>query len=98
MKLHSTLRAVIALIALVASGAHADELAHGEVRRIDLAQGKITLRHGPIVNLDMPPMTMVFFVATPELLNQLQIGQQVRFAVEEQVGQKLVITHIEPDR
>lgn len=32
----------------------------GEVRKVDLENGKLTLRHGPIRNLDMPGMTMVF--------------------------------------
>jgi Cu/Ag efflux protein CusF len=32
----------------------------GEVRKSDKETGKITLRHGEIKHLDMPPMTMVF--------------------------------------
>ena len=31
----------------------------GEVRKVDKAAGKITVKHGPIANLDMPGMTMV---------------------------------------
>ena len=61
-------------------------LTAGEVRRIDLAQKKVTLRHGPIVNLDMPAMTMVFQVADAQLLNNLSVGDKVRFAVEKQQG------------
>jgi Cu/Ag efflux protein CusF len=40
----------------------------GEVRKVDKEQGKITLRHGPLQNLDMPAMTMVFKVADPKVL------------------------------
>lgn len=54
----------------------------GEVRRVDLAQGKLTLRHERIESLDMPAMTMVFQVADPKLLEGLQVGDKVRFAVE----------------
>ena len=35
-------------------------LTDGEVRKIDPAAGKITIKHGPIQHMDMPGMTMVF--------------------------------------
>jgi len=35
-------------------------LTDGDVRKVDLEQGKITLKHGPLENLGMPGMTMVF--------------------------------------
>ncbi len=54
----------------------------GVVRRIDPATGKLTLRHGPIVNLDMPAMTMVFRVQPPELMNTLKVGDSVKFHAE----------------
>ena len=38
----------------------AEHLAEGEIRRLDPETGKLTIRHGKIRNLDMPPMTMVF--------------------------------------
>ena len=72
--------------ASAASPQAAVPLTAGEVRRIDLAQTKVTLRHGPIVNLDMPAMTMVFQVADAQLLNNLSVGDKVRFAVEKQQG------------
>jgi Cu(I)/Ag(I) efflux system periplasmic protein CusF len=58
----------------------------GEVRKIDLAQGKITLRHGPIPHLNMPAMTMVFPVANPQWLNGLQAGDSVEFQLEKPNG------------
>lgn len=51
----------------------------GEVRKIDKAQGKITLRHGELKALDMPPMTMVFRVADPALLERVAVGDKVKF-------------------
>jgi Cu/Ag efflux protein CusF len=52
------------------------------VRKVDVAAGKITLRHGPIANLDMPPMTMVFRVVPPTLLEGLKAGDKIRFSAE----------------
>ncbi len=54
----------------------------GEVRKIDKAQGKVTLRHGPLENLGMPAMTMVFKVADPRMLESLKDGDKVRFTAE----------------
>jgi uncharacterized cupredoxin-like copper-binding protein len=54
----------------------------GEVRKIDIETGKITLKHGAIKNLDMPGMTMIFKVKDPAELNQLQAGDKVRFKAE----------------
>ncbi|MEW6133510.1 MAG: copper-binding protein [Pseudomonadota bacterium] len=64
------------------------------VRKIDPSVGRITLKHGPITNLDMPPMTMVFRVRSPELLNDLKAGDMVKFRAEE-IGGNLTVTEIE---
>ncbi|MDB5898044.1 MAG: transporter [Ramlibacter sp.] len=64
----------------------------GEVRKVDLEQGKVTLRHGPLINLDMPAMTMVFTAADPKLLQGLKPGDQVRFTAEKKDGTFLVTT------
>ena len=69
-----------------AATAAAASQSEGEVRRLDLAQGKVTLRHGPLVNLDMPPMTMVFTVADKKLLDGLKEGDKVRFTADKQNG------------
>ena len=61
-------------------------LVDGEVRKVDLEQGKLTLRHGPIPNLDMPPMSMVFRVADPKLLDALKPGDKVRFTADKVDG------------
>ncbi|MES3000110.1 MAG: copper-binding protein [Pseudomonadota bacterium] len=69
----------------------------GEVRKVDLEQGKVTLRHGPLVNLDMPAMTMVFTAADPRSLDGLKQGDQVRFNAEKKDG-SYVVTAIEAAR
>jgi Cu(I)/Ag(I) efflux system periplasmic protein CusF len=66
----------------------------GEVRKVDLEHGKVTLRHGPLVNLDMPAMTMVFAAADPKLLEGLKPGDKVRFTADKKNG-TFVITAIE---
>lgn len=58
----------------------------GEVRKIDKGQAKVTLRHGPLQNLDMPAMTMVFKAADPKLLDGLQEGDKVKFTAEKVNG------------
>jgi Cu(I)/Ag(I) efflux system periplasmic protein CusF len=66
----------------------------GEVRRIDREQGKVTLKHGPIANLEMPGMTMVFKVADPKMLDRIKEGDKVRF-VADKVNGAITVTAIE---
>ena len=66
----------------------------GEVRRVDKVQGKVTLRHGRIENLDMAPMTMVFTVTDSALLEKLKPGDKIRFSAEKRNG-VLTVTIIE---
>lgn len=73
------------------------ELTRGEVRKVDRDLQKITLRHGPIVNLDMPEMTMVFRVPDAALLEGLKSGDKVRFRAEKVDGQ-FTVTRIEAER
>jgi Cu/Ag efflux protein CusF len=56
----------------------------GEVKKIDEAAGKITLKHGPIKNLEMneDSMTMVFRVQDPSMLKQVKVGDRVQFEAE----------------
>jgi Cu/Ag efflux protein CusF len=76
-----------------ASATAADASSSGEVRRIDRAGGKVTLRHGEIPNLDMPPMTMVFRVRDGALLEGLKEGDRVRFRAEKD-GSQYVVTQL----
>lgn len=61
--------------------------ATGEVTKLDKAGGRVTLKHGEIKNLDMPPMTMVFRVADPTMLDSLAVGNRIRFTAERLNGQ-----------
>ena len=75
--------------------ATAAELSEGEVLRWDARTSKVTLRHGPIANLGMPPMTMVFKVQNADQGSALQAGMKVRFRAEQLQG-AYVLTHIAP--
>jgi Cu/Ag efflux protein CusF len=70
------------------------QMVDGEVTKIDTAQGKITLRHGPIKNLDMDSMTMVFRVQDPEMLKQVKVKDKVKFEAD-RVGGRLTVTKIQ---
>ena len=72
----------------------ADALTDGEVRKIDADNGKITLKHGEIKNLDMPGMTMVFQVKDAALLDKVKAGDKVTFTAEKADG-AIVVTAIE---
>lgn len=63
-----------------------------EVRRIDKDNGKVTLRHGAIKNMDMPPMTMVFNVRDKSVLDGLAAGDKVLFTAVNENGQMLINT------
>ncbi|MDP1646226.1 MAG: copper-binding protein [Thiobacillus sp.] len=70
--------------------AQASAMSEGVVRKIDAVNAKITLRHGPLVNLDMPPMTMVFRLQPPELLSGIKVGDTVKFHAESVNGAFIV--------
>ena len=73
--------------------AHTD-MTDAEVRKVDKEGKKITLKHGEIKNLDMPPMTMVFQVNDAALLDKVQAGDKVKFrAVNE--GGKITVMEIQ---
>jgi len=80
-----------------ASAAPVADMADGEVRKVDRDAAKITLKHGEIRSLDMPPMTMVFQVKDRALLDKAKVGDRVRFSAET-IGGQLTVTAIEPAR
>jgi Cu/Ag efflux protein CusF len=83
---HLLATALLLLSALVAQAQGAD----AEVRKIDKAQGRITLKHAGIANLDMPPMTMVFRVSSPGMLDTVAVGDKVRIEARKIDGQYTV--------
>jgi len=71
-------------------------MADGEVRKVDRDAQKITIRHGPLPHLDMPqPMTMVYRVKDPALLDKAKPGDKVKFEAEK-IGGTFTVTKIEP--
>ena len=86
--------ALLALLQVAAVFAQANTtMTDGEIRRIDRDAKKLTIRHGPIINLNMPAMTMVFQVKDDAMLDTVQAGDKVRFHVEK-VGGAYVVTEI----
>ena len=71
------------------------DMADGEIRKVDLDNKKITIKHGEIKNLDMPGMTMVFQVKDPAVLTTVKTGDKVRFKAEKSGG-AIVLTEIKP--
>ncbi len=102
----STLALLAPLSALAADGdykpgtastAAATDMTDGEVRKIDMEGGKLTLKHADIKNLDMPGMTMVFVVKDKAMLDKLKAGDKVKFKAINDAG-KLTVTEIQPAR
>lgn len=79
----------------VADKAPAGSLAEGEVRKVNKGAGKLTIKHGPLANLDMPPMTMVFRVKDPAMLERVKEGDAIRFKAEK-VGGNYTVVELEP--
>jgi Cu/Ag efflux protein CusF len=78
---------------LAAHAGPAADYTDAEVRRIDAEAGRITLRHGEIRNLDMPPMTMAFQLRPGTAPAGLKPGDKVRFKAEKEAG-GYVVTEI----
>ncbi len=83
------------LAAVLAASAFAQALTEGEVRKVDKAAGKITLKHGEIKNLDMPPMTMVFGVKDKALLDKVRKGDRIKFAADKNAAGEMIVTAVE---
>lgn len=75
----------------------AAEWATGTVRKVDEVAGKLTIAHGPLKALDMPPMTMAFRAADAAMLDRVAAGDEVRFTVA-RIGGVLTVTALEPAR
>lgn len=99
----NTMKKIIAISALTMStvlpvSAFAQttpSLTDGEVRKVDMEAGKVTIKHGDIKHLDMPGMTMVFTAKDKVILNNLKTGDKVKFMVVSDGG-RMVVTEIQP--
>lgn len=61
-------------------------LVAGEVKKVNKETGKLTIKHAPLANLDMPAMTMVFRVKDPAMLEKVKAGDKINFAAERANG------------
>jgi Cu/Ag efflux protein CusF len=80
------------LLVVLASAAQA-QWANGEIRRIDAQNLRLTIKHGEIKALDMPPMTMVFYVKDPVLLQGLAVQDTIEFQASLE-GTKYYLTEV----
>jgi Cu/Ag efflux protein CusF len=85
------LTAITALMLAYAGSAFAAEYTKGEVTKVDVKQKKITIKHEPLANLDMPAMTMVFVAGDDALLEKVKPGQAIEFVAERVNGRITVV-------
>lgn len=78
-----------------ASAARSDRaMSEGVVTKVDRNANKLTIKHGELANLGMPPMTMVFGVKDSAMLDQLKAGDKINF-VADKVGGRLTVTRLQ---
>ena len=100
----ATVLGTVFSIPAIAADEHADHTAmHGEksgvsaqmtdglVKKVDKSAGKVTIAHGPLLNLNMPAMTMAFRVKDAAWLDQMQLGAKIRFLADDVNGSLTVI-------
>ncbi|MSQ63862.1 MAG: copper-binding protein [Betaproteobacteria bacterium] len=89
-------RILLASLIAAALPAMAQQLADGEIRKVDKKAGTLTIKHGPIQAIDMPAMTMAFQVKEAAMLDRVKAGDKVKFQAEMRAGGKVAVTRIEP--
>lgn len=89
------LKTIIAITAMsvLATTALAAEYTSGVVKKVKTKTNQVTVDHGPLANLGMDAMTMVFKAGNDEILNQLKEGDKILF-VAERVKGKLTIVEL----
>jgi len=90
----SAVLAIASATAFATSHIPSASMTDGEIRKVDRDAKKLTIKHGPILNLDMPAMTMVFQVKDARVLDQVKAGDKIKFAAEK-TGGAYVVTHVE---
>ena len=76
-----------------ATSERAVSLTDGEIKKVDRDAGRVTIKHGPLENLEMPGMTMVFGVTDVSVLQSLKAGDKVKFAAGKVDG-RIVVTEL----
>jgi Cu(I)/Ag(I) efflux system periplasmic protein CusF len=82
-------------IVVAQTGVANSAMTDGEVKKVDKDAGKLTIKHGPLTNLDMPGMTMVFRVKDPAMLDQVKEGDKIRF-VADRVDGAITVVELKP--
>lgn len=67
------------------------QMVEATVKKVDKSAGKVTLAHGPLVNLNMPAMTMAFKVREAGWIEQMKAGQKIRFVADNVDGAMTVV-------
>ena len=70
-------------------------MTEGTVKKLDKTAGKLTIAHGPLENLGMPGMTMVFRAKDAAMLDQVKAGDKIRFTAE-RIGGAFTVIALEP--
>ena len=86
--------ALSATLSVAAFAQTMPSMTDGEVRKVDLEAGKVTIKHGDIKHLEMPGMTMVFTAKDKSILNNVKTGDKIKFMVVSDGG-KMVVTEIQ---
>ena len=71
------------------------QMVEAVVKKVDKSAGKATLSHGPLPNLGMPAMTMVFRVKDAAMLDKVKTGDKVKFKAEKVQGD-YTVTELAP--
>lgn len=82
-------------MAMQATASTEMQMVDGVVKKVDKSAGKVTLSHGPLTNLSMPAMTMVFRVKDASWLDQMKAGDKIRFMADN-VNGAVTVVHFEP--
>ena len=75
--------------------AQSASLTDGEIKKVDLDNGKVPSSTVKSSYMDMPGMTMVFTAKDKSLLSNVKPGDKVKFMVVNEGG-KMVVTDIQP--
>ena len=66
-------------------------LTDAEVKKVDAASGMVTLKHGALENVGMPPMTMAFKAKDAVMVKQVHEGDKVKVRIENVNGTLTIV-------
>jgi len=93
MRSLGTLVTALSILSAISTGVFAEEYTAGEIMKVDVGQKKLTIKHGELKNLEMPPMTMVFVVAEDSMIEEVKVGQKIEFTAD-RVNGRITVTEI----